>query len=56
LQIIFKMATIELTPEKPEFPTGGWHVEGMMTKHIVATTLYYTSSSDISTSHLSFRM
>lgn len=26
LQIIVKMATIELTPEKPEFPVGGWHV------------------------------
>lgn len=26
LQIIVKMASIELTPEKPEFPVGGWHV------------------------------
>jgi hypothetical protein len=26
LQIIVKMASIELTPEKPEFPMGGWHV------------------------------
>lgn len=26
LQIIVKMASIELTPEKPEFPAGGWHV------------------------------
>lgn len=26
LQVIVKMATIELTPEKPEFPQGGWHV------------------------------
>lgn len=26
LQIIVKMASIELTPEKPEFPSGGWHV------------------------------
>ncbi len=26
LQVIVKMATIELTPEKPEFPAGGWHV------------------------------
>jgi hypothetical protein len=26
LQVIVKMATIELTPEKPEFPVGGWHV------------------------------
>lgn len=27
LQIIVKMASIELTPEKPYFPQGGWHVE-----------------------------
>lgn len=26
LQIIVKMASIELTPEKPDFPVGGWHV------------------------------
>jgi hypothetical protein len=26
LQIIVKMASIELTPEQPEFPLGGWHV------------------------------
>jgi hypothetical protein len=26
LQVIVKMASIELTPEKPEFPVGGWHV------------------------------
>jgi hypothetical protein len=26
LQVIVKMASIELTPDKPEFPVGGWHV------------------------------
>lgn len=26
LQIIVKMTSIELTPEKPDFPGGGWHV------------------------------
>lgn len=29
LQVIVKMASIELTPEKPEFPAGGWHVCGV---------------------------
>lgn len=29
LQIIVKMATIELTPSKPEFPMGGWHVSSL---------------------------
>lgn len=26
LQVIVKIASIELTPENPEFPVGGWHV------------------------------
>jgi hypothetical protein len=26
LQVIVKIASIELTPDKPEFPMGGWHV------------------------------
>lgn len=26
LQVIVKMASIELTPDKPEFPAGSWHV------------------------------
>ena len=26
LQVIVKMASIELTPEKPYFPAGSWHV------------------------------
>lgn len=29
LQVIVKMATIELTPEKPDFPMGGWHVSSL---------------------------
>ncbi|KAK0663927.1 hypothetical protein QBC41DRAFT_23066 [Cercophora samala] len=56
LQVIVKMATIELTPEKPEFPVGGWHIEGMMNEHIVATALYYLDSENITTSSLEFRM
>ena len=28
LQIIVKLANIHLTPEKPEYPGGSWHVEG----------------------------
>ncbi|CAH0028520.1 unnamed protein product, partial [Clonostachys rhizophaga] len=54
--IIVKMASIELTPEKPEFPVGGWHVEGQMNEHIVGTALYYLDSENITPSHLQFRM
>lgn len=27
LQVIVKIGSIELTPEKPDFPSGNWHVE-----------------------------
>ncbi|EUC33067.1 hypothetical protein COCCADRAFT_97087 [Bipolaris zeicola 26-R-13] len=56
LQVIVKMASIELTPEKPEFPVGGWHVEGQMNEKICATALYYLDSDNITDDSLSFRM
>lgn len=56
LQIIVKMASIELTPDKPEFPAGGWHIEGMLNEKICATALYYLDSENITDSNLSFRM
>ncbi|KAK7428198.1 hypothetical protein QQZ08_005264 [Neonectria magnoliae] len=56
LQIIVKMASIELTPDKPAFPPGGWHVEGQMNEHIVGTALYYLDSENVTPSHLQFRM
>jgi hypothetical protein len=56
LQIICKLASIELTPEKPDFPAGGWHVEGQMNEHIAATALYYLDSENVTDSRLSFRM
>ena len=30
LQIIVKLANIELTPEKPEYAGGSWHIEGQL--------------------------
>ncbi|KAI1880576.1 hypothetical protein JX265_000816 [Neoarthrinium moseri] len=56
LQIIVKMASIELTPEKPTFPSGSWHLEGLMNERICATALYYLDSENITTSSLAFRM
>lgn len=55
LQIIVKLANIELTPEKPEYQGGNWHVEGQLNEHICATALYYYSSSNITPSSLAFR-
>ncbi|KAH3913763.1 hypothetical protein HBI56_079360 [Parastagonospora nodorum] len=56
LQIIVKMASIELDPQKAEFPTGSWHVEGQLNEHICGTALYYLDSENITDNNLSFRM
>ncbi|KAK7745088.1 hypothetical protein SLS53_003323 [Cytospora paraplurivora] len=56
LQVFVKMVSIELTPDKPEFPAGGWHVEGQLNERICATALYYLDSENITDSSLAFRM
>ncbi|NBE52297.1 DUF4246 family protein [Streptomyces sp. YC537] len=55
LQVIAKLATIQLTPDKPEYAGGSWHVEGMMNERIVSTAIYYWDSENITESRLSFR-
>ncbi|WP_328455549.1 DUF4246 domain-containing protein [Streptomyces sp. NBC_00386] len=55
LQVIVKLATIHLTPDKPEYPGGSWHVEGMLNERIVSTGIYYWDSENITENHLSFR-
>ncbi|MCQ4205950.1 DUF4246 domain-containing protein [Streptomyces longispororuber] len=55
LQVIAKLATIHLTPERPEYPGGSWHVEGMLNERIVSTGIYYWDSENITESRLSFR-
>ncbi|KAF8330212.1 hypothetical protein F5887DRAFT_97981 [Amanita rubescens] len=55
LQIIVKLANIHLTPEKPEYDGGTWHVEGQLNEHICATALYYYDNENITPSHLAFR-
>ncbi|CAI4213483.1 unnamed protein product [Parascedosporium putredinis] len=55
LQIIVKMASIELTPEKPTYPGGNWHLEGQLNEHIVGTALYYLDADNVTPSRLSFR-
>ncbi|KAF9443183.1 hypothetical protein P691DRAFT_843796 [Macrolepiota fuliginosa MF-IS2] len=54
LQIIVKFANIHLTPEKPEYQGGTWHVEGHLNEHICATTIYYYDNKNITASHLAF--
>eukprot|EP01087_Luapelamoeba_hula_P017302 TRINITY_DN5437_c0_g1_i6.p1 TRINITY_DN5437_c0_g1~~TRINITY_DN5437_c0_g1_i6.p1 ORF type:complete len:614 (+),score=118.31 TRINITY_DN5437_c0_g1_i6:20-1861(+) len=55
LQVIVKLANIELTPEKPSYAGGVWHVEGMLNERIVASGIYYYQSTNISESRLRFR-
>ncbi|KAJ2912992.1 hypothetical protein MD484_g7417, partial [Candolleomyces efflorescens] len=55
LQVIVKLANIELTPEKSSYEGGSWHIEGQQNEHIVATALYYYSCDNIKPSHLAFR-
>ncbi|MET9767155.1 DUF4246 domain-containing protein [Streptomyces sp. NPDC006415] len=55
LQVIVKLATLHLTPDKPEYAGGSWHVEGMLNERIVSTGIYYWDSENITESRLSFR-
>ncbi len=55
VQVIVKLANIHLTPEKPKYAGGSWHVEGMMNESIVASGIYYYDSENISESRLHFR-
>ena len=55
LQVIVKLANIELTPEKPNYDGGSWHIEGQLNEHVYASALYYYNSENITESFLSFR-
>ncbi|KAF7342828.1 hypothetical protein MSAN_01998800 [Mycena sanguinolenta] len=56
IQCIIKLANIHLTPERPEYEGGSWHVEGMANEHIVASGIYYYDEENITESRLSFRV
>lgn len=55
LQVIVKLANIELTPEKPKYGGGAWHVEGIDEECIVATGIYYYEMDNITETKLIFR-
>ncbi|TFK66407.1 hypothetical protein BDN72DRAFT_961786 [Pluteus cervinus] len=55
LQVIVKLANIHLTPEKPNYPGGTWHVEGQLNEHICATAIYYYDNDNITPTSLAFR-
>ncbi|KGQ09595.1 hypothetical protein BBAD15_g5071 [Beauveria bassiana D1-5] len=55
LQVIVKLASIHLTPSKPQYDGGSWHVEGQLNERIVATALFYYDAHNVTPSALSFR-
>ena len=55
LQVIVKLANIELTPEKPKYEGGSWHIEGQLNEHICASAIYYYDSKNTTASCLCFR-
>ncbi|KAJ4022272.1 hypothetical protein NW752_000525 [Fusarium irregulare] len=55
IQVIVKLANIHLTPEKPTYDGGSWHIEGQLNEHICATALYYYDCENITESRLDFR-
>ncbi|KAF1977877.1 hypothetical protein BU23DRAFT_657381 [Bimuria novae-zelandiae CBS 107.79] len=54
LQVIVKLSSIELTPEKPDYPDGTWHLEGMLNESIVATSIYYYDVENATPSQIRF--
>ena len=55
LQVIVKLANIHLTPEKPRYEGGSWHIEGQLNERICASAIYYHSAENITDSYLSFQ-
>ncbi|EGF81582.1 hypothetical protein BATDEDRAFT_24123 [Batrachochytrium dendrobatidis JAM81] len=55
LQVIVKLTNIQLTPSKPKYDEGNWHIEGPINESIVATGLYYYDVENITTPELDFR-
>ncbi|KAM0791914.1 hypothetical protein ACM66B_004168 [Microbotryomycetes sp. NB124-2] len=55
VQVIVKLANIHLTPSKPKYGGGSWHVEGMQNEEIVASGILYYDEDNISESRLAFR-
>ncbi|KAK6512954.1 hypothetical protein TWF506_009116 [Arthrobotrys conoides] len=54
-RVIVKMATIILTPGKPQWEGGPWHIEALKNERIIATGIYYYDQENITPSSLAFR-
>lgn len=56
LQVVVEVGGIDLTPENPSRPATNWELSGLLNDHIVATTVIYFSSENISPGSMSFRV
>ncbi|KAJ5119067.1 hypothetical protein N7448_010775 [Penicillium atrosanguineum] len=54
-QVVVKLANIELSPERPHYEGGTWHIEGQLNERIAASAIYYYDSENITPSSLAFR-
>ncbi|CAG8107238.1 unnamed protein product [Penicillium salamii] len=55
LQVIVKLANIELNPDNPTYKGGSWHIEGQLNERICASAIYYYDCENITDSQLAFR-
>ncbi|WOO80292.1 uncharacterized protein LOC62_03G003806 [Vanrija pseudolonga] len=53
-QVIVSVGNILLSPEKPTYDSGSFHVEGLLNERICASALYYYDSDNITDSRLAF--
>ncbi|KAG9015072.1 hypothetical protein FRB90_004915 [Tulasnella sp. 427] len=47
VQVIVKLAKIHLSPEKPDYAGGSWHVEGIANERIIASGICYYDCGNI---------
>lgn len=55
LRVVVKISRIELTPDRPAYPGGVWHLEGVPAEAIAATGIYYYENTNTAGSRLAFR-
>lgn len=55
IQVIVKLANIHLTPGRPTYSGGSWHIEGMKNESIAVSGIYYYDEGNITESRLAFR-
>nr|GAT51046.1 predicted protein [Mycena chlorophos] len=56
IQCIIQMANIHLTPEKPEYESGDWEIEGMANERIAACATYCYEEENIKDALFKFRV